>query len=117
MERSEKSIPDMETDFREIEARDEAVYKMASDGYFRRPEMVKFLMIDSLALKLLLREKGLITAEELEQSKKDAAKFLEIEVRRQIDEWRKQNPQEATLFNIIAAKRGSDARRKPDDGD
>lgn len=106
MEQSEKSIPDTETeaDFKGIKDRDDLAYKVALDIYFRKPEMVKFLMTDNLALKLLLREKGLITAEELEKAKKEAAAILEAEVRRQIDDWRTRNPQQSTLLNVLATK-------------
>lgn len=106
MEQSEKSIPDTETeaDFKAIKDRDDFAFKVASDTYYRKPEMVKFLMIDSLALKLLLREKGLITAEELEKAKREASVILETEVRRQIEEWRRRNPQQSTLLNVLASK-------------
>jgi len=91
----------METDFKGIEERDEVVYKAALDGYFRKPELVRFLMSENLALKLLLFEKGIITPEDHKKAVETSKKILEEEVKRQINEWRKQNPQEATLLDVL----------------
>jgi len=115
VEQSEKSIHDMETDFTGIEQRDEAVYKAASDGYYRKPELIRFLMAENLALKLVLFEKGLLTPEEHKQAVRKAQEILDVEVKRQINDWRKQNPQEAAIFDALNG--GKNARRKPNIGD
>lgn len=114
MEQSEKSEQDMEIDFRGIEERDESLYKIASEGYYKKPDMVRFLMAENLALKLTLLDKGIITPEEHKKSVKKAKEFLDAEVKRQIEEWRKQNPKEMSIVDTFT--RRENARNKSDDG-
>lgn len=101
MEQSDTSIPNMETDFKGIEDRDEVAYKAALDSYFQKPELVQFLMSENLALKLILFEKGLMSPEDHKEAVKTARKILEEEVRSQINEWRNKNPKESALFDVI----------------
>lgn len=116
MEQFEKSAQDTETDdFKGIEERESKLYKAASNGYFRNPDLIRFLMAENLALKLLLCNKELITPKEFDDSVKQARKMLDLEVRRQIDEWRKNNPQEAARFDVLSG--GSHVRKFDDNGD
>lgn len=91
----------MDADFKGIEQRDEAIYKAASDGYYRKPELIRFLMAENLALKLILFEKGMLTPEEHKEAVQKSKEILDVEVKRQINEWRNKNPQEAALFDAL----------------
>lgn len=62
------------------------LYKVASDAYYLRPEMVKFLLVENLALKTLLHEKGLYTPEEFREYQKQAAETLEVRAKQQMAE-------------------------------
>jgi len=105
VEQSDTSIPNMETDFKGIENRDEVAYKAALDSYFRKPELVRFLMAENLALKLILFEKGLMSPEDHKKAVETSRKILEEEVRGQIDDWRNKNPKEAVLFDVVCGSK------------
>ena len=62
------------------------LYKVASDSYYMKPEMVKFLLIENLTLKTLLHEKGLITPEEFAEANKRAEEILEAKAKQQMTE-------------------------------
>jgi hypothetical protein len=62
------------------------LYKVASDAYYLRPEMVKFLLIENLALKTLLHDKGLYTPEEFGEYQQQAAETLEDRAKQQMAE-------------------------------
>ena len=62
----------------------EKLMKMASSAYYLNSNMIKFLLIENLALKNLLHEKGLITVEEYQQSKKIADDILTSKEQEQI---------------------------------
>jgi len=62
------------------------LYKVASDAYYLRPEMVKFLLVENLALKTLLHDKGLYTPEEFREYQKQAAETLEVRAKQQMAE-------------------------------
>ncbi len=65
-------------------------YKVASDAYYLRPDMVKFLLIENLALKTLLHDKGLYTPEEFREYQQQAAETLESRAKQQMAEHLKQ---------------------------
>lgn len=104
MEQSEPSKQNTETDLQAVEERQKHLYKIASDAYYRKPEMVRFVLIENLALKSLLLEKGMITLEEFQKAREFAKNTLDIEVRRQLDEWRRNNPKENVLFEILSGR-------------
>jgi hypothetical protein len=60
------------------------IFKVASDGYYLNPEMIKFLLVENLALKTMLHDKGLITPEEFSERKERAASMLEEKAKSQI---------------------------------
>ena len=62
------------------------LYKVASDSYYMRPGMVKFLLVENLALKTLLHDKGLYTPEEFGEYQKQAAETLEVRAKQQMAE-------------------------------
>ena len=64
----------------------EDICKVASDSYYMKPDMVKFLLIENLALKTLLHEKGLITPEEYVDAQKRAKEILEERAKQQMNE-------------------------------
>ena len=68
----------------------EDLERIATDAYFMKADMVKFLLVENLALKTLLHEKGLITSEEYKEHQKQAAEVLEERTKAQITELLKQ---------------------------
>ena len=64
----------------------EDIERIATEAYFMKPDMVKFLLVENLALKTLLHEKGLINTKEYEEHQKKAAELLEEKTRLQIAE-------------------------------
>lgn len=51
--------------------------------------MIRFLLIENLALKNMLYKKGMFTVEELETSKKEAVEIFDKKVIGQIEELKK----------------------------
>jgi len=51
--------------------------RIAAEAYFVNPQMVRFLLIENLALKSLLHEKGLITPEEFAEHHQRATAILD----------------------------------------
>jgi hypothetical protein len=74
---------------------------MARDSYFRQSEMVEFLLVENLALKTLLHEKGIIDKEEYKVCQKRAEAILKEKTTAYIEEWKRLQPN--------MAKRISDA--------
>lgn len=68
----------------------EELERIATDAYFMKADMVKFLLVENLALKTLLHEKGLINSEEYQEHQKKAAEILEERTKAQITEHLKQ---------------------------
>ncbi len=64
----------------------EKLVKFIRDAYYLNPDMIRFLLIENLALKTLLHEKGLFTLEEYKQHQKAAAEMLEKKSREQMAE-------------------------------
>ena len=60
--------------------------KIAHEAYFLNPDMVKFLLVENLALKTLLSDKGLITPEEYKEAQVKAAEILEVRTKEQLKE-------------------------------
>jgi len=78
----------------------DSLREITEETYYRRPEQVKFLLIDNLALKSLLVQKGMITPEEFKVAKEKATEILEAKVKEQVEEWMKVNPLKV-LFDIF----------------
>jgi hypothetical protein len=64
----------------------EEIERIATEAYFLKADMIKFLLVENLALKTLLHEKGLITTEEYQEHQKRAAELLEERTKTQIAE-------------------------------
>lgn len=64
----------------------EDIEKIATEAYFLKADMIKFLLVENLALKTLLHEKSLITSEEYQDHQKRAAELLEERTKAQIAE-------------------------------
>jgi len=50
---------------------------VANDAYYMNPGMIKFLLVENLALKTLLHEKGILDPEEFREHQQKAAKILD----------------------------------------
>jgi hypothetical protein len=67
-------------------ALEQHLQKIAHEAYFLNPDMVKFLLIENLALKTLLHDKGLFTSEEYKEAQVKAAEILEARTKEQLKE-------------------------------
>lgn len=74
---------------------------VAKNAYFMNPDMVRFLLIENLALKTLLHEKALITPDEFKKYQKIAEDILNTKVAKQIEEWAKAHPDVMSIFEKI----------------
>jgi len=52
------------------------ILKAASNAYYVNASMIKFLLVENLALKTLLHQKGLITPEEYKSYQEQAGAIL-----------------------------------------
>ena len=82
----------------EIKAQIEEATKKA---YYMNPKMIKFLLLENLALKTLLHEKGLFTPEEYKEAQKKADVVLTETVNKQVKEFSRTNPDIQSLFNEV----------------
>jgi hypothetical protein len=73
-------------------------------SYLQKPEMIRFLLQDALAIKLLLLDKGLITVEEFDKFKAQAGEILNNQINNHIDERLANNPAEAKLFDVLLGR-------------
>ena len=60
--------------------------RFAVESYYVNADMIRFLLIENLALKNMLYKKGMFTVEELETSKKESIEIFEKKVKGQIEE-------------------------------
>jgi len=58
--------------------------RIAHEAYFLNPDMIKFLLIENLALKTLLHDKGLFTPEDYKEAQVKAAEILEERTKEQL---------------------------------
>ncbi len=63
--------------------------RFAVESYYVNADMIRFLLIENLALKNMLYKKGMFTVEELETSKKESIEIFEKKVKGQIEELKK----------------------------
>lgn len=103
MEQSEDSKQN--TEIEEVQKRDEELLNVLSDSYYTKPETARYLLIENVAIKALLFDKGLMTIEEYQKYIDQAQVLIEEKVKRQIEEWRKNNPKESVLFDILSRKK------------
>jgi hypothetical protein len=62
-------------------------------AFYVNPDMIKFLLEENLALKLILYKKGIINPEEYSFFQKEAAKILNEKTSEKIDEIKKNKPE------------------------
>jgi hypothetical protein len=67
--------------------------KFAHDVFYLNPEMIKFLLVENLALKLLLHKQGIVKPEDFAEAKKEAAEVFEKQANQKIEEIRKMHSQ------------------------
>ena len=63
----------------------EDLERFATESYYINSDMIRFLLIENLALKNMLYKKGMFTVEELETSKKEAVEIFDKKVIGQIE--------------------------------
>ena len=67
----------------------EDLERLAIESYYINSDMIRFLLIENLALKNMLYKKGMFTVEELETSKKESVEIFDKKVIGQIEELKK----------------------------
>ena len=67
----------------------EDLERFATESYYINSDMIRFLLIENLALKNMLYKKGMFTVEEFETSKKAAVEIFDKKVIGQIEELKK----------------------------
>lgn len=75
------------------------ILKAASNAYYVNASMIRFLLVENLALKTLLHEKGLITPEEYRVYQEQAATILNMKEEKQMLDYFKrllENPNRET---------------------
>lgn len=75
------------------------ILKAASNAYYMNASMIKFLLVENLALKTLLHEKGLITPDEYKKYQEHAGAILAM----------KEESQMLTYFQHILEKKSTPA--------
>jgi hypothetical protein len=60
------------------------ILKAASNAYYVNANMIKFLLVENLALKTLLHQKGLITPEEYKGYQEQAGAILSMKEEKQM---------------------------------
>lgn len=63
--------------------------KLLKEAYFMNPEMIRFLLVENLALKTLLHEKNLFAPEEYKVHQERASAILQNKVNQQVEIWKK----------------------------
>ena len=96
----------MQKEIKLPEFTEEQLRRRLALSYFQNPDMIRFLLQDSLAIKLLLLDKGMITVEEFDKFKEQAGDILKKQIDKHIDERLANNPAEAKLFDVLAGKKG-----------
>lgn len=112
MEQSDESKQNMETDVLDALKEQLSLPKLTAENlkakmvaqYYKQPEMVRFLLADNLALKTVLLEHRLITAEEFAEHKKKALEVLDKQIQGFIDQRLNNNPAEAKLFKLLSGQ-------------
>lgn len=74
---------------------------LANQAYYLKPEIIKFLLAENLALKILLHDKGIITAEEFANYQQKSMSILEEKVNQEIEDWKKKHPKEAQIMDSM----------------
>lgn len=62
----------------------EDIQDVAAHAYYVNPQMIRFLVIENLALKSILHEKGLISPEEFLEHKNRATELLDERANQQM---------------------------------
>lgn len=81
--------------------------KIANKTYYLNADMVRFLLVENLALKMLLHEKGLINPEEYRESQAAAAKVLDAKADEQITKWKVEHKELIDMFDTAIESQGN----------
>lgn len=80
---------------------EDQIERLAKESYFMTPDMIRFLLVENLALKTLLHKRELLDLEEYKQSQREASEILDKRVNSQINEWKKSHPELVGKINSI----------------
>lgn len=63
---------------------EQQLFQIANEAVYVKADVIRFLLVENLALKTLLHEKGLITVEEHKRHKEQATKLLEDSMKEKV---------------------------------
>lgn len=63
---------------------EEEIEGAANDAYYMSPSMIKFLLVENLAIKTLLHEKGILDPKEFREHQQKAAKILDEKTKNEL---------------------------------
>jgi|694.fasta_scaffold08002_27 hypothetical protein len=72
--------------------------KIAKGAFYLNPDMIKFLLVENLALKMILYKQGIIKPDEFAQVKKESTEIFERQANQKIQELKAQHPSVSELF-------------------
>jgi hypothetical protein len=78
--------------------------KLVKDSYYINSNVIEFLIIENLALKSLLHEKGIVDPEEYKKHQIQAAQLVEKRVSDQIEQYKKNNSKIFDVLNNLEQK-------------
>jgi hypothetical protein len=89
----------------------EEIDKLAKESYYLNADIIRFLLIENLALKAVLHDRGLIDPEEYKKRQQDASQIVDEKVSSQIEEWKKAHPKVMEMF--ASANQGINQNSNP----
>lgn len=70
---------------------EQSIEKLASNAYYMNPDMVRFLLIENLALKTLLHKANILNPEYFKVCKKEAEEILDQKFKDHMKKWTQVN--------------------------
>lgn len=78
--------------------------KLVKDSYYINSNVIEFLIIENLALKSLLHEKGIVDPDEYKKHQIQATKLVEKRVSDQIEQYKKNHSKIFDILNDLGEK-------------
>ena len=91
------------------------IEKLAKELYYMNPNMIEFLIIENLALKSLLHEKGIINPEDYKKHQEKSSELVHKRVNDQIVQWKSSNSKIYDVLKNLQDKANRDDLHSKDD--
>lgn len=86
--------------------------KIAADAYFMKSEIIRFLLVENMAMRQMLFEKGVIDDKEFAVYKTKATEILDAKVKEQLSQWQQAHPD---LYFALQSQLKADPNPRPKD--